>query len=101
MFIIQKQTFNWTYWDVFTKVVSDNVWVHIMQDVNNECWWLFKEFKSTDEWTIDIDVDGIKLHQDESENYKRVILSLSDCDIEWRWREYNVESDYLFFNLFE
>lgn len=106
MFIIQKEVieFNndWSAWKPkYSLLISSEYWIDIARDIMKDYpkWMLFNNISDISWWYLSS--DGCSITVDDAEEYSRCQVETPSRWITYRWKEYNVESNYLFFNLFE
>ncbi len=106
MVIIQKEVIefdnDWVMWaPKYSLLVSGNAYVDIARDIAKDYpeWMLFNDL-----WEISwgyMKCEGYNIELWEAMEYERCEVETVFRETTYRWKEYNVESDYLFFNLFE
>lgn len=106
MFIIQKEIIEFDNDGTkrapkYSLLVSWNPYIDVARDIMKDYpeWMLFNDI-----WEISwgyMCCEGYKITVDEAEKYSRCEVETPYRCTTYRWKEYDIESDYLFFNLFE
>ncbi len=106
MVIIQKEVIEFdndgVMWAIkYSLLVSWNPYVDVARDIMKDYpeWMLFNNIWEISWWYLDC--KGYKITVDDAEEYSRCEVETAFRWTTYRRKEYNVESDYLFFNLFE
>ena len=106
MFIIQKEIVEfYRDWSIgepkYSLLISWEYWVSIARDIMKDYpkWMLFNDIWEISWWYLDC--EGYKITVDDADKYSRCEVETPSRCTTYRWKEYNIESDYLFFNLFE
>ena len=106
MVIIQKEVIEFdndgVMWAIkYSLLVSWNPYIDVARDIMKDYpeWMLFNDIWEISWWYLDC--EWYKITVDDAEEYSRCEVETAFRCATYRWKEYNVESDYLFFNLFE
>ena len=106
MFIIQKEIcYKDRSWKssnpIYSLLVSNDCSVAIARDIKKDYpeWMMFNSISEISWWYLDC--DDYKIAIDDADWYSRCEVETPKKIITYRRKEYDVWSDYLFFNLFE